>query len=243
MLLVWGWVESRTAQPMVDMRMLSRRPVLFTNLAALFCGFTMYAIFTVLPLFSQMPGGLPADAAALVDYGFGASVTVSALYLLPGAFVMLPAGPFGGVLGRWVGFRYALAIGLIVTAAGSAMLAAFHAEPWQLMLGYAIGAGGRGDRLRGDAEADRRRRQPHRDRHRDRHEHGRAHRRQRHRQPGRRHAPRQQDDHRHLDPLRVGLQRLAVARRRRRADRGPAGARRSPRGATLAQEVPATSPG
>lgn len=141
-LVVWGVVEARTRQPMVDMRMLSRRPVLFTNLAALFCGFTMYAIFTVLPLFSQIPRGLPAEAASLVHYGFGASVTVSALYLLPGAFVMLPAGPFGGVLGRWVGFRMALAIGLLVTAGGSALLAAFHAEPWQLMLGYAIGAGG-----------------------------------------------------------------------------------------------------
>jgi MFS family permease len=141
-LVAWGWVESRTAQPMVDMRMLSRRPVLFTNLAALFCGFTMYAIFTVLPLFAQMPRGLPDGVAGLVDYGFGATVTMSALYLLPGALVMLPAGPFGGVLGRWISFRGALAVGLIVTGAGSALLAAFHAEPWQLMLGYAVGAGG-----------------------------------------------------------------------------------------------------
>jgi MFS family permease len=141
-LVAWGVVESRTASPMVDMRMLSRRPVLFTNLAALFCGFTMYAIFTVLPLFAQMPSGLPADVQGLVDYGFGATVTVSALYLLPGALVMLPAGPFGGVLGRWVGFKGSLAIGLVVTAIGSAALAAFHAEPWQLMLGYAIGAAG-----------------------------------------------------------------------------------------------------
>ena len=141
-LVLWGVVEARTKSPMVNMRMLSRRPVLFTNLAALFCGFTMYAIFTVLPLFSQMPSGLPESVQGLVDYGFGASVTVSALYLLPGALVMLPAGPFGGVLGRWVGFKSALAIGLTVTAAGSASLAAFHAEPWQLMLGYAIGAAG-----------------------------------------------------------------------------------------------------
>lgn len=141
-LLVWGWVETRIASPMVDMRMLSRRPVLFTNLAALFCGFTMYAIFTVLPLFAQMPRVLPAAAQPLVQYGFGASVTVSALYLLPGALVMLPAGPFGGVLGRWAGFKAALAIGLVVTAAGSAALALFHARPWQLMLGYAVGAAG-----------------------------------------------------------------------------------------------------
>jgi MFS family permease len=141
-LVVWGWVEARTTQPMVDMRMLARRPVLFTNLAALFCGFTMYAIFTVLPLFAQMPHGLPADAQRLVDYGFGATVTVSALYLLPGALVMLPAGPYGGVLGRRIGFRYALAVGLVVTALGSALLAALHAEPWQLVLWYAIGAAG-----------------------------------------------------------------------------------------------------
>ncbi|MGD9694194.1 MAG: MFS transporter [Thermoleophilia bacterium] len=141
-LVIWGAFESRTAQPMVDMRMLSRRPVLFTNLAALFCGFTMYAIFTVLPLFAQMPSGLPDDVASLVTYGFGASVTVSALYLIPGALVMLPAGPYGGILGRRIGFRYALAIGLAVTAAGSALLAGMHDEPWQLMLGYAIGAGG-----------------------------------------------------------------------------------------------------
>ena len=141
-LVTWGVVEARTKSPMVDMRMLSRRPVLFTNLAALFCGFTMYAIFTVLPLFSQMPSGLPADVQGLVTYGFGATVTVSALYLLPGALVMLPAGPFGGVLGRWVGFKLSLAIGLVVTAIGSASLAAFHDEPWQLMLGYAIGAAG-----------------------------------------------------------------------------------------------------
>lgn len=141
-LLIWGVVEARTASPMVDMHMLARRPVLFTNLAALFCGFTMYAIFTVLPLFAQMPAPLPEDLQGLVDYGFGASVTVSALYLVPGALVMLPAGPWGGVLGRRIGFRYALAIGLVVTALGSMMLAVFHAAPWQLMVGYAVGAGG-----------------------------------------------------------------------------------------------------
>ncbi|WP_217912936.1 MFS transporter [Miltoncostaea marina] len=142
LLVVWGRVEARTDQPLVDMRMLARRPVLFTNLAALFCGFTMYAIFTVLPTFAQMPSGVPEGMRDLVGYGFGASVTVSALYLLPGAVAMLPAGPYGGVLGRQVGFRVALAIGLLVTGLGAAMLAGWHEEPWQLMTGYAVGAVG-----------------------------------------------------------------------------------------------------
>jgi EmrB/QacA subfamily drug resistance transporter len=141
-LVVWGAVEARTARPLVDMRMLARRPVLFTNLAGLFCGFTMYASFTVLPLFAQMPHGLPADARPLVDYGFDATVTGSALLLLPGALVMLPAGPYGGVLGRRIGSRNALVLGMAVTAIGAALLAGVHEEPWQLVVAYAIGAAG-----------------------------------------------------------------------------------------------------
>ena len=219
-LVVWGVVEARTKSPMVDMRMLSRRPVLFTNLAALFCGFTMYAIFTVLPLFSQMPSGLPEGVQGLVTYGFGATVTVSALYLLPGALVMLPAGPFGGVLGRWVGFKLSLAIGLVVTAIGSASLAAFHDEPWQLMLGYAIGAAGVAvafgamPKLIADAVSPT--------------ETGIATGMntvvrtvgQRDRQPGRRDAAGERGDRGDLDPGRVRLHHLAVARRGRRAGGG-----------------------
>ena len=138
----WVWVERRTAAPLVDMRMLARRPVLFTNLAGFFCGVAMYATFTVLPLFAQMPHGLPPEAAALVTYGFGATATVAALYLLPGAAAMLPAGPWGGVLGRRFGFRHALALGLVAAAAGAALMAAFNAHPWQLMAFYALAAGG-----------------------------------------------------------------------------------------------------
>jgi EmrB/QacA subfamily drug resistance transporter len=138
----WAVVERRSAHPMVDMQMLARRPVLFTNLAALFCGFTMYAVFTSLPLFAELPRGLPPDLARLVDYGFGASVTLSALYLLPGALAMLPAGPLGGVLGLRFGPRAALAAGLAVTAIGSALLAAWHDEPWQLILGFVVASAG-----------------------------------------------------------------------------------------------------
>lgn len=142
LLAVWVIVELRTTHPLVDIHMLLRRPVLMTNVAGLFCGFAMYAIFTVLPLFIQMPSQLPPEARRLVEYGFGASITVSALYLLPGAAAMLPAGPYGGKLGLRIGSRYALAIGLVVSALGAGMLAAFHYRPWQVIVGYVIGASG-----------------------------------------------------------------------------------------------------
>jgi MFS family permease len=141
-LVLWGWVESRVRHPMVDMRMLSRRPVLFTNLAALFCGFTMYVTFTLLPLFSELPSGLPPSVARLVDYGFGASVTVAALYLLPGALAMLPSGPAAGLLERRIGSRLTLAGGLAVVAVGAAGLAIWHAAPWEIMVWFAVASVG-----------------------------------------------------------------------------------------------------
>lgn len=141
-LVIWVLVELRTRVPMVDMRMMARRPVLMTNLAALFCGVMMYAIFTVLPQFSQMGAGLPPEVADLVTYGFAASVTMSALYMLPGALVMVPLGPLGGIIGRATSFRFALFLGLMVSAVGCALLALFNSAPWHVMVLYALGAGG-----------------------------------------------------------------------------------------------------
>lgn len=141
-IVIWGVVETRTAQPLVDMRMLARRPVLLTNLAGLFCGFAMYATFTVLPLFAQMPHGLPDALAGRVDYGYDATATMAALLMLPAAALMVPAGPWGGLLGRRIGYRFALALGMLVAAAGTAAFAAFHAHRWQLVVFYAVGAAG-----------------------------------------------------------------------------------------------------
>lgn len=141
-LAAWVAVELRSDAPMVDMTMMTRRPVLFTNLAALFCGFMMYAIFTVLPQYSQMGAGLPPEAADLVTYGFAASVTMSALYMLPGALVMVPLGPLGGVIGRATTYRLALALGLGMSAAGCILLAMVNSSPWHVVVLYALGAGG-----------------------------------------------------------------------------------------------------
>lgn len=141
-LVAWVLVERRIAQPMVDMRVMARRPVLLTNLAALMTGFTMYVTFTLAPVISQLPLSLPPAARPLATYGLGATTTVAALYLLPGALAMLPAGPLSGMLGQRYGSRLALVGGLLVTAAGAAMMAAWHAEPWQLVISFMVGSVG-----------------------------------------------------------------------------------------------------
>jgi EmrB/QacA subfamily drug resistance transporter len=136
--LVWIGVELRMPEPMIDMRMLAQRTVLFTNLAALVAGFAMFGAFVLLPNLIELPRGLPPDLARLVDYGFGASPTRTGLYLLPGALLGFFAGPVAGVLGRRYGSRLPLVLGMTLAAVAIAIFAEFHDRPWQVIAAQSL---------------------------------------------------------------------------------------------------------
>jgi EmrB/QacA subfamily drug resistance transporter len=141
-LVAWVVVERRVAEPMVDMRMLTRRPVFFTNLTALMAGFALFGSFVLVPNLLQLPRGLPPGVAHLADYGFGASPTTTGLYLLPSAVTGFFSGPLAGVIGRHVSSKWPLSIGMAMGGAGLAILALWHSEPWQIVAGMLVlGAG------------------------------------------------------------------------------------------------------
>ncbi|HZR96356.1 MAG TPA: MFS transporter [Gaiellaceae bacterium] len=136
--VVWGVVETRVVDPLVDMRMLAHRPILFTNATALIAGFAMFGTFVLIPNFVEMPHGLPATLRHAVHYGFDASATKAGLYLLPGSFMLLFAGPIAGRLGSRIGFKWPLAAGLLLVAASAGSLAGFHDRPWHIWLNQAV---------------------------------------------------------------------------------------------------------
>ncbi len=143
-LVTWGRVELRVPEPMVDMRMLAKRPVLFTNLTALIAGFAMFGTWVLVPNFVEMGHGLSGGTGHLVNYGFDASATVAGLYLLPSSFTLLFAGPVAGLIARRTGSKWPLAIGLVVLSATTASLALWHDRPWQVLtampfLGIGVG--------------------------------------------------------------------------------------------------------
>jgi EmrB/QacA subfamily drug resistance transporter len=143
-LLAWGFAELRVPEPMVDMRMLARRQVLFTNLTALISGFAMFGSFVLVPNFVETPHDLSPSLARLVHYGFDASATKAGLYLLPSSLALLFAGPLAGLIGRRTGSKWPLAAGLVLVAAAAGSLAEWHDRPWQLLaamplLGVGIG--------------------------------------------------------------------------------------------------------
>lgn len=142
LLVAWGFVETRVEVPMVDMRMLARRPILFTNLAALISGFAMFGSFVLVPAYVETPANLPLRLASLANYGFGASATEAGLILLPSSLVMLVAGPAAGLLGRRFGSKWPLAGGMVLVALGAACLALLHDERWQIVAAMVLlGAG------------------------------------------------------------------------------------------------------
>jgi EmrB/QacA subfamily drug resistance transporter len=135
-LAAWVWVETRSRDPLVDMRMMRIRGVWTTNAVALLLGFGMYASFILLPEYVETP--------VRAGYGFGASVTGAGLFLLPSTVAMLFAGAQAGRLERRFGSKPPLLAGALVTAASYLLLAASRSERWEIylaavLLGIGIG--------------------------------------------------------------------------------------------------------
>ncbi len=127
---LWVLVELRSQVPLVDMRMMRMRAVWTTNAAAFLLGAGLYASFIVIPQFAQLPRS--------TGFGFGASVVVSGLYLLPATVAMTVFGLAAGrVAGRY-GARAALLSGTVFTIAAFALLVVQHGHPIDLLASAAL---------------------------------------------------------------------------------------------------------
>ncbi|KUF16458.1 MFS transporter [Streptomyces silvensis] len=125
-LLLWGVYELRVAQPLVDLRVTARRPVLFTNLASLLVGFSMYATSLVLPQLLQSP--------AATGYGLGQSTLAAGLALAPSGLVMMAFAPLSARITARHGARVTLLTGLCVIGAGYGVGLLLMAEVWQIIV-------------------------------------------------------------------------------------------------------------
>ena len=128
--LAWIAVEVRSREPLIDMAMMRVRGVWTTNSAAFLLGVGLYASFVVFPQFAQLP--------ASTGFGFGASVVVSGLYLLPATVGMTILGLRAGPIAARFGSRNALLAGTLFATASFAMLALAHEHPFDLLVAAAL---------------------------------------------------------------------------------------------------------
>ncbi|WP_228389287.1 MFS transporter [Cumulibacter manganitolerans] len=135
-LALWARYEVRHHDPLVDLRVSARRPVLMTNLAALLIGFGMMAQAIVVPQLLEMP--------AATGYGLGQSILQAGLWMAPGGIVMMLFAPVSSRLLDRIGGRLTLAIGAVVLAGGYVVAAFLMHAPWQLMLASCVASAGVG---------------------------------------------------------------------------------------------------
>lgn len=132
LLAAWVQRERHTAQPLLDVRLFVRRPVLMANLATLALGYVLFSVYFLLPyLLHSGPHGGPV---------------ATGLLLFPAALGELAAGPLAGLLQRRIGVRATFALGLAVLAAAALGFTVAHhgvapLAAWSLLLGIGAGLG------------------------------------------------------------------------------------------------------
>lgn len=132
---VWAWTAVRVSAPLLDLRMMRRRPIWTTNVAAFMVGVGQFAGFVLIPQYVQDP-----------DAGFGVGPLVSGLYLLPMTIGVLAGGLATEPFERRGGARALLVFGAGSLAASMAMLAFARGTPLEvctasLLCGVGAGAG------------------------------------------------------------------------------------------------------
>ena len=135
-LLAWGSYELRVEDPLCDLRVTARRPVLLTNVAAVAIGFGMMAQAIVMPRLLQSP--------EITGYGLGQSLLHTGLWMAPGGLVMMAFSPVSGRMIRVLGARTTLMVGGTILGLGYVFAFFLTDAPWELMVANCITSAGVG---------------------------------------------------------------------------------------------------
>ncbi|OLT26936.1 MFS transporter permease [Actinomadura sp. CNU-125] len=139
--VLWGLWEMRARDPLVDLRVTARRPVLLTNAASIMIGFAMYAQALIAPQLLQIPEA--------VGYGLGQSMLAAGLWMAPGGLMMMLVSPLGARLSAARGPKVTLCVGALIIALGYGSSVLLTGSTWGVVaftcvisigVGFAYGA-------------------------------------------------------------------------------------------------------
>ena len=133
-MLLWGWYQMRAKEPLLNLRIVARRSVLFTNIAALCMGFALFSSNVTFPQMLE----LPVETGS----GFGLSMLGAAWVVMPSGITMLLIAPISGWLERTIGPRIMAIIGTSFIMISYLFVLVFSSEIWHiLMANLLIGVG------------------------------------------------------------------------------------------------------
>ncbi len=136
-LVLWGLYELRRTNPLVDLRVSARGPVLMTNLASIAMGFALFASSIVFPQLLELP-----ESAG----GLGLSLLNASFILMPSGLAMLAMSPVAGRISNRIGPKPLLVMGAVTLAATYTAAVLLDLEVWHVLIintviGIGIGLG------------------------------------------------------------------------------------------------------
>jgi MFS family permease len=126
LLAAWVIAELRTDHPLVDLRLARHRTVLAANVTGLLAGIGMYLLLALVARYVQTPVDL--------GYGFGGSVVVAGMALVPFSVGSLVASRLAGLLSRRVPTELLLPVGCLIFVVGFGMFLLARATLWQVLV-------------------------------------------------------------------------------------------------------------
>ncbi|HXT89564.1 MAG TPA: MFS transporter, partial [Trebonia sp.] len=154
---VWGWGDVRTigllvasavliaafvllerklASPVIDMVVNARPALLLTNVASLCVGFALFATLIGTSNFVETP--------AAAGYGFGSSIVVGGLCLLPSGLCMLALSPVSAKISARFGPKVTLSLGAVIVALGFVLRIFLVSDLWEVVVGTSLAGAGTG---------------------------------------------------------------------------------------------------
>ena len=130
LLALWVPYELRFADPLVDLRQVRHRSVLTADVSGFFISVAMYILLPTLVVFVQIPVSR--------GYGFGASIVVSGLVLVPLSLCSFLASRLLVAYERRFGPRSMIPLGSLVFALSSAFFALEHRALWEAFVTAAL---------------------------------------------------------------------------------------------------------
>ncbi len=129
-MLAWGVYQLRVREPLVDLRVAARPPVLLTNLAAIGMGFALFASNVTFPQLLEMP--------TESGVGFGLTMIEAALCIMPAGLIMMFLSPLSGMLERVFGARPLFSIGTASIVIAYTFVLLWSSEVWHIVVANAI---------------------------------------------------------------------------------------------------------
>jgi hypothetical protein len=129
-LAAWARWQLRTPAPLVDLRLARSRTAVTAHGAALLVGLANYLLLSSVPRLAQTPES--------TGYGFGTSIIIAGLALLPFSVASFLAGRLARALERLVGRRLVLPAGAVVLGVGEALFGFVREDLWQVFVATAV---------------------------------------------------------------------------------------------------------